>query len=66
MGVVSDKWVRSILIHWGECCAKEHKAGASSIDALGQYLVSNCAMLTYFTLDRFNKTSQVTVLSSFG
>ena len=24
--------------------AKEHKAGASSIDALGQYLASNCGM----------------------
>ena len=30
--------------------AKEHKAGASSSDALGQYLASNCATLTYFTM----------------
>ena len=45
-----NNWVSCILIHWGEHSTKEHKAGASSIDVIGQYLAYNCAMLTYFNL----------------
>ena len=35
------------LIRGGEHYIKEHKAGTSSSDALGQYLTSNCDVNTF-------------------
>ena len=38
--------MRSILIHGVEHCTKDHKAGASPIDVIGQFSASSCTMST--------------------